>query len=138
MLFCNQPLLLLTFMWIMVPWLIYQEIQLSSMEIWSWWNKSLSFLSKPASYLVILFSSLFWRECKKIDNFFLKRFVKTNNETTEQEQNINLNPKVKNISGKPLLLKAFSPTQWLKTQSLLHTVNSNKLNHQQWKVWHRV
>ena len=138
MLFCNQLLLLLTFMWIMVPWLIYQEIQLSSLEIWSWWNKSLSFLCKPASYLVILFSSLFWRGCKKIDNFFQKRFLKTNNETTKQEQNINLNPKEKNISGKPLLLKTFSPTQWLKTQSLLHIVNSNKLNHQQWKVWHRV
>ena len=138
MLFCNQLLLLLTFMWIMVPWLIYQEIQLSSMEIWSWLNKSLSFLCEPASYLVILFSSLFWRGCKKIDNFFLTRFLKTNNETTEQEQNINLNSEEKNISGKPLLLKAFSPMKWLKTQSLFHIVNSNKLNHQHWKVWHRV
>ena len=65
---------------------------------------------------------------KKVDNFFLKEF-RNNTETTEQEQNISISLKKKYLLN-PLLLKTLQPTQWLKTKSLFHILNSNKLNQQ--------
>ena len=53
-----------------------------------------------------------WNVQKKIDNFSQKVFLKINNETNKQEQNISLDPKKKlldNLHG-----KAFKATLWLK------------------------
>ena len=66
---------------------------------------------------------------KKMDNFFLKEFLK-DTETTEQEQNISLSSK-EIISPKSFAFKGFPTNTMLKTQPLFHILNSNKLNHQQ-------
>ena len=70
---------------------------------------------------------------KKMDNFFLKEFLKnTESETIEQEQNISLSSK-EIISPEPLAFKGFPTNTMTKNpvSCLFHILNSNKLNHQQ-------